>query len=547
MSGELFRELISSNPAAIIELFELELIQKIHGSNTIYRFHNGVNGTLTKGDVYWGGNNYMAFPIEVGGFEYSGNGQLPRPKVRVSNLFGSISLILLDVNAYTVGNDLTGAKFTRIRTLSRFLDANNFEGGANPYGTPDPTAEMPREVYYVDRKVSETRDFVEFELTAAFDLAGVRAPKRIALATACPWEYRGSECGYTGTNYFDENDNALATSPATNFAAGTATLSAGSSLFIGQSLTSANRWFRTTLQADGNLVTYAKDNPSGNARWASNTVGSDAYRLVMQADGNLVIYRSNGTAIWATNTALLGTPTAVRHMDWRLESTVNTGRAGAFFYEVLGNADTYAGQTRTATKLFTVGTKTITLSYTATSYELPQNYKNAFTALGRTVNYSWTQGTPTINNDYGDPNLKPMAKATVSSSTGMWRVNEYFNAQVTVSSNNPWRNGDPVVNPGTLGTFTSVAAVYYLRTASGYSTNYLTQQNDANLVLYHGGTTTPLWASGYSTAIEPRIITGTVDALNDVCGKRLSSCRKRFGENAQLPFGGFPGVGGFYG
>lgn len=29
---------------------------------------------------------------------------------------------------------------------------------------------------------------------------------------------------------------------------------------------------------------------------------------------------------------------------------------------------------------------------------------------------------------------------------------------------------------------------------------------------------------------------------NDRCGKRLSSCRVRFGENAVLPFGGFPGV-----
>lgn len=29
---------------------------------------------------------------------------------------------------------------------------------------------------------------------------------------------------------------------------------------------------------------------------------------------------------------------------------------------------------------------------------------------------------------------------------------------------------------------------------------------------------------------------------NDRCGKRLSSCKLRFGENAALPFGGFPGV-----
>lgn len=29
----------------------------------------------------------------------------------------------------------------------------------------------------------------------------------------------------------------------------------------------------------------------------------------------------------------------------------------------------------------------------------------------------------------------------------------------------------------------------------------------------------------------------------DVCGKRLSSCRLRYGQNAVLPFGGFPGAG----
>lgn len=31
-------------------------------------------------------------------------------------------------------------------------------------------------------------------------------------------------------------------------------------------------------------------------------------------------------------------------------------------------------------------------------------------------------------------------------------------------------------------------------------------------------------------------------ASNDRCGKRLSDCRLRFGQNAALPFGGFPGV-----
>ncbi|WP_108418393.1 hypothetical protein [Limnohabitans sp. MMS-10A-160] len=29
----------------------------------------------------------------------------------------------------------------------------------------------------------------------------------------------------------------------------------------------------------------------------------------------------------------------------------------------------------------------------------------------------------------------------------------------------------------------------------------------------------------------------------DACGKRLVSCQKRFGVNAELPFGGFPAAG----
>ena len=226
MTTSVFEDLIGSSPSAIIELFELQLDAAIHGSDDIYRFHNGVNQTTSAGDVVWQGNSYYALPIEAEGFEYNGNGQLPRPKIRVANLLGTISTLLVNVNAITFGNDLTGAKVTRIRTLSRFLDAVNFTGGVNPYGTPA-TTEFPREVYYIDRKTVENRDVVEFELCSSFDLAGVRAPKRQCIANLCQWKYRSAECGYTGTNYFDENDTALNTTAATNYASGSDTLSSG--------------------------------------------------------------------------------------------------------------------------------------------------------------------------------------------------------------------------------------------------------------------------------------------------------------------------------
>ena len=45
--------------------------------------------------------------------------------------------------------------------------------------TPDPTAELPKEVYFIDKKATENRNIVEFEMVSSFDLAGVGAPKKL--------------------------------------------------------------------------------------------------------------------------------------------------------------------------------------------------------------------------------------------------------------------------------------------------------------------------------------------------------------------------------
>jgi lambda family phage minor tail protein L len=182
-------ELQKVAPSSIVELFELQLNVAQHGVDETYRFHAGTNATGTNGDVVWVGNTYQAFPVEAEGFDYTGNGQLPRPKIRVSNIFGTITAIMLNT-------PLEGAKITRIRTMVRFLDASNFPGGINP--TADSTCELPREIYYIDRKAAETRDVVEFELCCSFDLIGVRAPKRQCIANICQWVYKSAECSYTG-------------------------------------------------------------------------------------------------------------------------------------------------------------------------------------------------------------------------------------------------------------------------------------------------------------------------------------------------------------
>ena len=164
------------NPSAIIELFTLQLDNNLHGATTIYRFHAGTS-LKDNGEIIWNSNSYQRFPIQAEGFAFQ-KGQLPRPTLTVSNALGTITAILLSVNNTTTGNDLTGATVTRIRTLAKFLDAANFPSNANPYGTPDPTAEFPQEIYKVDRKSAENREVVQFELAAVFDLAGIRSPKR---------------------------------------------------------------------------------------------------------------------------------------------------------------------------------------------------------------------------------------------------------------------------------------------------------------------------------------------------------------------------------
>ena len=183
-TAPIITDLQKINPTAIIELFTLTTEAALHGSATTYRFHAGTNG-VNNGDIVWAGNSYVKMPIEAEGFAFQ-KGQLPRPTLRVSNALGTITAILLNVNAVTTGNDLTGATVTRIRTLARYLDAVNFSGGTNPLGTPDPTAEFPQEIYKIDRKSAENREVVEFELAAVFDLAGIRAPKRQCTRTEFP-------------------------------------------------------------------------------------------------------------------------------------------------------------------------------------------------------------------------------------------------------------------------------------------------------------------------------------------------------------------------
>ncbi len=151
-----------------------------------YLFHSGVNLKDSQ-SVVWQGNTYDKYPCEAEGYTYSTNGALPRPKIRFANAFGTITSFLKSYNIFKIGDfscpiNFGGAKITRHRTLAKHLDNINFLNNVNPYNDndPNPSAEFEKEIYYVERMISEDKDVVGFELVSTFDLIGVTAPSKLA-------------------------------------------------------------------------------------------------------------------------------------------------------------------------------------------------------------------------------------------------------------------------------------------------------------------------------------------------------------------------------
>lgn len=185
-------------PGSLVELFTLDATA-IGG--TVLRWHNGVNEIGN--DVVWQGNTYSRFPVEAEGFERTGKGQIPRPTIRAANVTGLMGALVREMDG------LIGAKVTRKRTFVKYLDAVNFAAG-NPQA--DPNVGFPDEVWFVDRKASENGVFIQFELAAAFDVQGIKLPRRQCIQNVCTWQYRSAECGYTGGPVADKNDVATSNS-----------------------------------------------------------------------------------------------------------------------------------------------------------------------------------------------------------------------------------------------------------------------------------------------------------------------------------------------
>jgi lambda family phage minor tail protein L len=178
---------------SLIELFELDATN-IGGD--VLRFH----GHLQNPSIYWQGNEYKAWPIQATGFKRTADASQPTPSLSVADINGTISSLCLATD------DLVGATVRRRRTLKKYLDAANFTDGN---ATADPTAELPLEIWRVEQKSQEiTGNSISFTLASPLDFGGQQIPAR-QIVGACQWAYKGADCGWNGTTYFDAKDNAV--------------------------------------------------------------------------------------------------------------------------------------------------------------------------------------------------------------------------------------------------------------------------------------------------------------------------------------------------
>lgn len=179
----------SLEPDAIIPLFTLSDFNLLSPKDSL-RFCNYTG-------VSFDGDEYLALGCEAEGFNLIGQGAIPNPVLRVSNVGRVISDWLYKVKTEP-NYRLEGSTITRVLTQKKFLDGQPSANAAVKSFIPD--------IFMLNQVSAETYAAIEFVLSTAFDIENLTLPARAALRS-CAWLYRSTECGYTGTEMYDLNNN----------------------------------------------------------------------------------------------------------------------------------------------------------------------------------------------------------------------------------------------------------------------------------------------------------------------------------------------------
>jgi len=189
----------------------------INVNDGILRFHNDIKALNSF--IVWRGKTYYPAPITAEGFESNSKGTLPQPTLTIASQSetGVDQLALLKHQIREFG-DIIGSKVTRRRTFAKYLDRINFAYAATlsekaqplPQGyEPDPYAQLPKDGYFIERKQSENKNSITYQLSSILDTEGTKLPKRVIISDKCVWQYRGIGCWYqhAENDEYEEQEN----------------------------------------------------------------------------------------------------------------------------------------------------------------------------------------------------------------------------------------------------------------------------------------------------------------------------------------------------
>ena len=201
-------ELSKLDPSELITFYEIDvsdiktnllLNKNVEITEDVFRFHNLNN--LKGVTLYFNSVAYYSIPIQADGFEMTSAGNLPRPTLTITAVEGLEEPLSMMKKSFIELENLVGAKVTRIRTFAKYLNQSlndDVQGvGENEQGL----AELPRDVFFIERKSLEDKNNIQFELSSILDLENLTLPARPVLSSRCPFSYRGEGCLYEYKSY----------------------------------------------------------------------------------------------------------------------------------------------------------------------------------------------------------------------------------------------------------------------------------------------------------------------------------------------------------
>jgi lambda family phage minor tail protein L len=442
---------------SIVELFELDLEPITEDANDKYYFTGDIFPDGTK--IRWQGEVYEPFPISITGFETTTKGTIPQPELTVANVLGTLA------SATNAFDDLVGAKITRRRTLGKYLDNGT---------SPDSSEEFPIDIYYIERKTSETSLSISWQLASKIDLEGLQIPRRIVTQNYCVWKYRGTECSYNGPPVANERDAPLAgdgSATSTNY------INALNAFATAR--TAARNAEYTLNLANGQVIANCNVNTLPIRRTFSKLTGPD-YSFAIVVDGQPLFGIVEGTVVDVVS------PLRDYRPGRTARGLINSSTPNSI--GPLAQIDLWQ-------------TVEGTLQVVSSHYSESAPISFAFPEPGRTVQIGIVNG----------------------------------NIVSLVTSGAGYR-----VGPQRRSTLTGITSIGLIDKSRGLCSESETAAAAAEAALAA--------ANGQLSAAQANLTAATA-ALpgnselfqQDVCGKRLNSCKLRFGAT-ELPFGAFPGA-----